>query len=91
MQTNRSLPVFFLVILLVSCGNPESKPSQDIDANIVSFKGREIDLSPFVEGFPYSNFNPVYAAGKLYYMKRGKTTDLLQIDLSGDADLEKGQ
>ncbi|MEM9983557.1 MAG: prolyl oligopeptidase family serine peptidase [Bacteroidota bacterium] len=92
MHTSRLLAVFLLVFLLMmSCDTSEDKASQEVSTNLVSFKGREINLSPFVEGFPYSNFNPVYAAGKLYYMKRGKTTDLLQIDLAGDADLEKGQ
>ncbi len=40
-----------------------------------------------MEGFPYENFNPVYAAGKLYYMKFGTTTDLMELDLAGNPDL----
>jgi dipeptidyl aminopeptidase/acylaminoacyl peptidase len=95
MNKNKSVLVFLLAMLLLSCDNQKSTKGKEVatneNANLVSFKGREIDLSPFVEGFPYTGFNPVYEAGKLYYMKRGETTDLLELDLNRDCDLEKGQ
>lgn len=88
-----------MAILLLSCNNQKSENNKETTTNevsnnentkLVSFKGREIDLSPFIEGFPYSRFNPVYKAGKLYYMKRGETTDMLELDLNGDSNLENG-
>ena len=90
------LNLFFVGIL--SCGG-ETEPAvtdaptttEKDNSRMVSFKGRTIDLTPYVEGFPYSEFRPYYAAGKLYYMKRGATTDLLELDLSGNPDLTKGK
>ena len=88
----------FFFIGLLSCGR-EGEPAvtdaltitEKDNSRMVSFKGRSIDLTPFVEGFPYSGFNPYYAAEKLYYMKRGATTDLLELDLSSNPDLTKGK
>ncbi|MCW5518098.1 S9 family peptidase [Muriicola sp. Z0-33] len=95
MNKNKPVLIFFLALLLLSCNDQKSTEGEetatDENAKLVSFKGREIDLSPFVEGFPYTSFQPVYAAGKLYYMKRGETMDLLELDLYNDGDLEKGK
>lgn len=81
----------------MSCGGEgepaqiNTSPTEKDNSRMVSFKGRSIDLTPYVEGFPYSRFSPFYAAGKLYYMKRGATTDLLELDLTGNPDLTKGK
>ncbi|MBT8235297.1 MAG: prolyl oligopeptidase family serine peptidase, partial [Bacteroidia bacterium] len=87
--------VLLAIPLLWQCKGESTESKVDTDSDIttkvVQFKGREIDLTPFVEGFPYSGFNPVYAAGKLYYMKRGETTDLLELDLNGNPDLGEGR
>ena len=56
----------------------------------VSFRGRQIDLEPYVNGFPYSGFQPFLKAGKLYYYHQAKTTELKQLDLDGQVDLRKG-
>jgi dipeptidyl aminopeptidase/acylaminoacyl peptidase len=56
----------------------------------VEFRGRQIDLKPYIEGFPYRTFRPFYAAGKLYYFQQDETTMLKELDLSGDVDLRKG-
>jgi len=91
----KKLWVFLAIPLLWHCKgenkNTKADSSTESDAKVVHFKGREIDLTPFVEGFPYSGFMPVYAAGKLYYMERGETTDFLEIDLEGQPDLGKGR
>jgi dipeptidyl aminopeptidase/acylaminoacyl peptidase len=88
--------IMVLAVTLLSCScdsnvkknisNEEGKSNR-----IVSFKGRHIDLQPYVEGFPYKDFNPSYAAGKLYYKKEGATTELLELDLKGKPDLTKGR
>ncbi len=87
--------VLLAIPLLWQCKGENSKANEetttDKSAKVVQFKGREIDLTPFVEGFPYSGFNPVYAAGKLYYMRRGETTDLLELNLEGNPDLGEGR
>ena len=97
MKSLKYLILSLLVIGMMSCSGEGETASNDtstteIDSSrMVSFKGRTIDLTPYVEGFPYSGFTPFYAAGKLYYMKSGATTDLLELDLDGDADLTKGK
>jgi dipeptidyl aminopeptidase/acylaminoacyl peptidase len=63
--------------------------AEDSD-RVVEFRGRQIDLKPYIEGFPYSGFRPYYKAGKLYYYHQDETTMLKELDLSGDVDLRKG-
>ncbi|MDH3796306.1 MAG: hypothetical protein OER83_05490, partial [Flavobacteriaceae bacterium] len=91
----KKLWIFLAIPLLWHCKgenkDAKAETNTDSDAKVVHFKGREIDLTPFVEGFPYSQFMPVYAAEKLYYMERGETTDLLEIDLEGHPDLGQGR
>ena len=94
MHKNQYGMVVLLAILLSGCVNQDNSKKEmatDSDAKIVRFKGREIDLSPFIEGFPYVMFKPVYEAGMLYYVKRGVTSDLMMLELSGELDLEKGE
>lgn len=97
MKLLKYLFVSFCFVGLLSCGGEVAPAETNTtieepdNSRIVSFKGRSIDLTPYVEGFPYSGFSPYYAAGKLYYMKRGATTDLLELDLNGDPDLTKGK
>ena len=75
--------------LLAGCTAPESDPGTE--ARYVTFQGRQIDLQPYVEGFPYSGFQPFYEAGKLYYYHQDSTTLLKAIDLDGSADLAQGE
>ena len=94
MKKNKLL-LLLSIALLLNCKGEDQKnelgttPSES--TRTVSFKGREIDLTPFVEGFPYSRFTPVYSTEKLYYMKRGETTDLMELDLQGNPDLGRGK
>lgn len=88
--------LFLIILFLWNCKN-ETKEANTEDLltakseHVVSFKNREIDLTPFVEGFPYTRFYPIYAAKKMYYMKQGESTDLLELDLSGNPDLTQGR
>lgn len=63
----------------------------DESDRIVTFHGRQIDLEPYIEGFPYSDFHPFYAAGKLYYYNQDETTMLKELELDGDVDLRTGR
>jgi len=78
--------VLCIAVLVTSC---TSAPTDN--ANAVMFKGREIDLTPYFEGFPYSGFSPYYDAGKLYYFHQDSITMLKQVDLDGDFNLENGE
>ncbi|MFC1550760.1 S9 family peptidase [Candidatus Neomarinimicrobiota bacterium] len=81
--------VFTLFILFTFSSNCQLENSKN-DNQFVEFKDRKIDLKPYVEGFPYINFNPFYEAGKLYYYDQDSTTLLKEINLSGELDLSKG-
>ncbi|MFT6856307.1 MAG: dipeptidyl aminopeptidase/acylaminoacyl peptidase [Cyclobacteriaceae bacterium] len=94
MRSISQLLFVFTAVLFLACS--PSEKSQDVEeasesAKYVSFKGRQINLEPYVKGFPYTGFNPVYAAEKLFYMKKGETTDLLELALSDNPDLAKGK
>ncbi len=88
----RIIATFILLIFAAaamnSCG--EKKETTEESTNVVEFKGRKIDLEPYFKGFPYSGFNPIYKADKLFYYKTGDETILYVTDLKKNPDLEKG-
>ena len=91
----KALYVFWMsmsILMLGGCSEPISDPAQAPDSGqYASFKGKKIDLEPYVKGFPFSNFHPYYGAEKLFYMKSGETTELLELPLSGQPDLRNGK
>jgi len=94
MKNTKILLIVSVALLFCSCSSSTKKSDNDENSKanrMVTFKGRQVDLQPYVEGFPYKDFNPSYAAGKLYYKKDGATTELLELDLKGNPDLTKGR
>jgi hypothetical protein len=67
--------------------------------DIVNFKGRDINLTDFLEGFPYptpeTNFNIDLRSGHLFYKKSGATEQLMMLSFNpndqGSVDLSKGR
>ena len=82
------IPVVLLSLMAAATTAPATSSPSD---RLVEFKGRKIDLQPYIEGFPFRNFNPFYDAGKLYYYYVGETTQLMELDLGGGVDLRKGR
>ena len=83
-----------VVAFLQNCTGPGGKTNSADEVSqsrIVHFNGRDIDLAPYIEGFPFSRFTPFYTAGKMYYLKQGKTTSLFEIDLYGNHNLKDGK
>ncbi|MCI4671028.1 MAG: prolyl oligopeptidase family serine peptidase [Bacteroidia bacterium] len=87
------IKLLFLILLmgLMGCNTQSTSSKSDKDSFTVSFKDREINLTPYVEGFPYSRFMPVLSANKLFYMHRGQTTKLMMLPLNDISDLSKGK
>jgi len=84
------LSLLLLALIFAGC-NPESNNKDSKGESYkVSFKDREIDLAPYIEGFPYSRFMPVYSAEKLFYMKKDETTQLMMLPLSEIENLSEG-
>jgi len=60
----------------------------------VRFRDRTIDLTPFIQGFPYKNFTPDYDSGRFFYMHEG--ADSMQMmsqpmpSAGGEIDVTKG-
>jgi hypothetical protein len=55
-----------LAAAISACGEPKATDSGDLDYT-VSFLGREVDLEPYFQDYPYSGWNADFDAGKLFY------------------------
>ena len=71
------LILFLLSLIIFTCTKTTSR--------LINFKNRQIDLKPYVEGFPYQGFRPFYDAGKMYYYKVGDKTQLMEISFADSA------
>ena len=59
--------------------------------SIVTFQDRTIDLEPYLEGFPYSGFNPVFDEHALFYNHQRDTKILKRVPFGTEVpDLEAG-
>ncbi len=77
------------MILFVSCAKKEETKEEETSEYVVEYEGRKVDLQPFFEGFPYSNFQAYYKTGKIFYYKAGDITSLNYTDLN-NPDFENG-
>lgn len=89
------LKVFSLCLFVVfsSCDNSNNykiKEVEKVNPNEINFQGRTINLEPYYEGFPYTEINPIYKAGKIFYYKLDSTTQLLETNLVKNANFENG-
>jgi len=53
---------------------PEGEASEAVEPlapTAVRFRERELDLAPFLEGFPYTHFTPSLEHGRLFYIETG--------------------
>jgi dipeptidyl aminopeptidase/acylaminoacyl peptidase len=81
----------FELLLVLGCDSTAQQITKQED-RIVEFKGRQIDLKPYVEGFPYKSYMPVLKAGKMYYFQTGETDQLTEISLNAaDINLANGR
>lgn len=84
------LRIFIIGILFLLLSNCQLQKKAS-DNRLIVFKDRKIDLKPYVDGFPYSNFKPFYTAGKLFYYDEDSTTMLKMVDMSNNVDLSQGK
>lgn len=75
MKLRLIIPALSLLIL-ISCSKKQDQPKSVDNKYVVEYEGRKVDLKPFFKGFPYSNFEAFYKAGKLFYYKVDSTTTL---------------
>jgi len=68
---------------------PETEKPAEL--GIVQFDGRSIDLAPYLEGFPYSGFNPIFGADTLLFDHQGDTKIMKRVALGTEPpDLSAG-
>jgi dienelactone hydrolase len=73
---------------------PEGEPSEApaaISPTAVRFLEREIELAPFLEGFPYTDFMPSLEHGRIYYIQVGDHYVMRSLPLGPNLDLSKGE
>lgn len=83
--------LIILFTFLLSCSGPQTATEANQSYDMVTFRGRTIDLKPYVDGFPFQGIMPVYEAGKIFYRQVGETTVLKEISLEANADLYAGK
>ena len=69
----RSIPAMRMLVWLLA-GLVASAAQAE---TVVKFKGRSIDLDPYLDGFPYTNPIVSLRGGKLFYLRKGKTSQLM--------------
>lgn len=57
---------------------------------IIDFEGRSIDIAPFFEEFPYSQFSMSKDGSKLFFLKTSTENRLQYISLDGNQTLDQG-
>lgn len=77
---------------------PEPEPEATAEAKtpkaIAKYFEREVDLAPFLAGFPYGSFRPRLKTERLFYYHKGDAYTLKMLDIGGgatDLDLATGK
>ncbi len=61
------------------------------DGHHVEFNGRQIDLTPYLEGYPFHGFKPSYDSGQVFYFHRDSVTVLKAIPIEGSVSPYQGR
>jgi dipeptidyl aminopeptidase/acylaminoacyl peptidase len=86
------LSAVLLLSTLWACNPKEEQAAEEDTRGIIEFKGREIDLKPYFEGFPYSRFMPMYKIGKMaYFYATDSATYFYCKDMAPNIDLATGR
>ncbi len=79
------------VILTVTALCPSVFVQAADDGFVMDFQGRKIDIAPFFESFPYSQFSLSKDGKKLFFQKSSDETKLQWIDLTKTTDLKQAK
>lgn len=86
----------FVVLALLACAPPNparpypttEPPAGDAgapqSAGVVRFFDRDVDLRPFLAGFPYERWMPSLRTGRLFFLHTGERYTLEMLDIAGD-------
>lgn len=60
-------------------------------SSVIPFEGRQVEIAPFFEDFPYSQFSMSKDGSKLFFLKTANENRLQWIPLDGASTLEQGK
>ena len=63
----------------------------DDGSYVMDFQGRKVDITPFYDSFPYSQFSMSKDGSKLFFHKDGDRTQLQWMELNGSADFANAE
>lgn len=79
-------------ILLASLmGVPALAQEAPAAGSVIDFEGRQVEIAPFFEDFPYSQFSMSKEGDKLFFLKTSTENRLQWIALDGVQTLEQGK
>jgi dipeptidyl aminopeptidase/acylaminoacyl peptidase len=89
---NKSFAAILLGVLLAALLAISCKQTGEND-EIVKFRGRDVYVKSFLTQFPYSPYGIKMSddASKLFYLRSGKTSELVMLDLSTGSNLDQGK
>ncbi len=72
---------------------PQPDAQAESVQGIATYFDREVDLAPFLAGFPYGHMTPSLRTGKLFYYQLGERYSLRMLDIQGNGAwaLDKGK
>ncbi|MDR2118700.1 MAG: prolyl oligopeptidase family serine peptidase [Tannerellaceae bacterium] len=82
------LGIILACTFLVSCSQRATHEENNL---ALEFRGRTIDLSPYLEEFPYTQFSVSKDGEKLFFFKTANENKLQWIPVEKGADLKKAQ
>ena len=64
---------------------PTPDPEPEVEPVLARYFDRELDLRPFLAGFPYGHFEPSLRTGALFYLEQGERYTLRMLDVGAKA------
>ncbi|MFB0973500.1 MAG: hypothetical protein QMB59_02905, partial [Bacteroidales bacterium] len=90
----RHFNVFVTIMAAVLATGPLSFAQSDWSDDgsyVMDFQGRKVDITPFYDSFPYSQFSMSKDGSKLFFHKDGDRTQLQWMELNGSADFANAE
>ena len=78
------------MLLAALIGSSAFAQTED-SASVIEFEGRQVEIAPFFEDFPYSQFTMSKEGDKLFFLRSGAESRLQWIPLDGSHTLADGR
>lgn len=81
----------FTALLLAALMGSPVLAQDNVASSVIDFEGRQVEIAPFFEDFPYSQFSMSKEGDKLFYLKTSDENKLQWISLDGLQTLDQGK